>query len=85
MPISDAKKRNDAKYTKATFDDVRIRVAKGRREVIKAHAKKYQPSTGEVGTAGYTPQGSLNSFVNRAIDETIKRDIMRGAKNDESS
>ena len=60
MPVSKANQRAVAKYEKAHYDDVRIRVPKGRREEIKTHAT----INGE----------SLNSFVNRAIDETMERD-----------
>lgn len=49
------------KYNAKTYDDLRIVVKKGRKDVIKAHAE----SRGE----------SLNGFVNRAIDETMQRDI----------
>lgn len=48
------------KYNAENYDSLRIVVPKGKKDVLKAHAK----GKGE----------SLNSFVNRAIDETIKRD-----------
>ena len=48
------------KYNAKTYDSLRIIVKKGEKDKIKAHAEKH----GE----------SLNGFVNRAIDETIKRD-----------
>ena len=48
------------KYNAKAYDDLRIVVKKGRKDVIKAHAE----SRGE----------SINGFVNRAIDETMKRD-----------
>lgn len=57
---TDAKKRANAKYLKETVEDVRIRVPKGQKAVIKEHAKKQ----GE----------SMNAFVIRAIDETMERD-----------
>ncbi len=60
MPISKANQRAVAKYTKANYDEIKVRVSKGEREKIKAHAE----STGE----------SLNAFINRAINETIARD-----------
>jgi hypothetical protein len=74
MATSEADKRANAKYKKAKYDQIQIRVPKGRKEELKTHAEKFQPSTGEIGTAGYTPQGSLNSFIIRAIDETVNRD-----------
>ena len=48
------------KYNAENYDGLRIVVPKGKKDVLKAHAQ----GKGE----------SLNSFVNRAIDETIKRD-----------
>ncbi len=50
--------KND--YAKKAYDDVRLQVKKGKKEIIKAHAE----ARGE----------SLNGFVNRAIDETMERD-----------
>ena len=42
------------------YDRVNLTVVKGKKELIKAHAEK---------------QGEkVNSFINRAIDETIARD-----------
>lgn len=57
---TDARRRATAKYLKESVEDVRIRVPKGHKEIIKAHADKQ----GE----------SMNAFVIRAIDETIERD-----------
>ena len=42
------------------YDELKVRVPKGHKDIIKAHAE----SKGE----------SLNGFVNRAIDETMERD-----------
>ena len=75
MPTS---KKAVAKYNAKTYDQIQIRVPKDHKEKIKAHAQKYQPSAGEVGTVGYVPQGSLNGFVNRAIDEAMERDTKGG-------
>lgn len=57
---TDAHRKGNAKYLRETVEDVRIRVPKGQKEVIKAHAEKQ----GE----------SMNQFVIRAIDETMQRD-----------
>lgn len=57
---TEARRRASAKYLKETVEDVRIRVPKGQKAVIKAHAE----SQGE----------SMNAFVVRAIDETMERD-----------
>lgn len=50
-------------YRKTKYEDLRIRVPKGKKEIIKKHVD----STGE----------SLNSFVNIAIDEKILRDTQK--------
>lgn len=60
MAYTQASNKAVQKYNKKAYDDLRIRVKKGKGDIIKAHAKKQ----GE----------SLNSFVVRAIDETIERD-----------
>lgn len=57
---TEARRRASAKYLKETVEDVRIRVPKGQKAVIKAHAERQ----GE----------SMNAFVIRAIDETMERD-----------
>ena len=57
---TDAQKRAAEKYLKESVEDIRIRVPKGKKAAVKAHADKQ----GE----------SMNAFVVRAIDETIKRD-----------
>ena len=47
-------------YRKTKYEDLRIRVKKRKKEIIKKHVE----STGE----------SLNTFVNIAIDEKMERD-----------
>ena len=42
------------------LDEIKVRMKKGKKAIIKAHAKKQ----GE----------SVNGFINRAIDETMERD-----------
>lgn len=44
-----------------TYDQVRLIVPKGKKEVLKQHAEHHGDK-------------SLNSFINRAIDETVERD-----------
>ena len=67
MPISEARKRANAKYNAKAYDRLEMKVAKGKKPTIQAHAEKYD--------------GSLNKFMNRAIDETIERDTdTRGDK-----
>ena len=48
------------KYHAKAYDDLRIIVKKGQKEVIKVHAEKH----GE----------SISAFVGRAIAETMERD-----------
>lgn len=60
MPASKAQQRAVSKYMKENYDVFQIRMPKGRKSVIQAHAQ----SQGE----------SVNGFVNRAIDETMERD-----------
>ena len=48
------------KYIKNNYDNVTLRVPKGRKSELQAHAEEH----GE----------SLNGFIVRAVDETIERD-----------
>ena len=52
--------KNVARPVTTYYDVFQIRMPKGKKDIIKAHAE----SRGE----------SVNSFINRAVDETIKRD-----------
>ena len=62
MPIkSDANRRAVAKYKKEKYDQIQLRVSKGQRENIKAHADKHDG-------------GSVNAFINRAITNQMERD-----------
>ena len=60
MAPTEARKRANLKWQTEKVDDLRIRVPKGQREVIREHAA----SQGE----------TINAFVFRAISETIERD-----------
>lgn len=57
---TEAQAKAAKKYLSETVEDVRIRVPKGQKAVIKAHAD----SQGE----------SMNQFVTRAINEAMERD-----------
>ena len=59
-PSSEARKKANAKYTLNAYDRLEIKVKKGRKAELKAHAA----ARGE----------SLNGFVNRAIMEAEQRD-----------
>ena len=73
-PLSEARKKANAKFTASAYDRIELKVPKGKKDAIKAHAARYQAETGEIGTAGYSPTGSMQGFINRAINETIERD-----------
>lgn len=60
MPASKAQQRAVSKYMKENYDEIKVRVEKGQKDVIKAHAE----ARGE----------SVNAFVGRAIEETMQRD-----------
>lgn len=57
---SEAKIRANAKYNKKAYDRMEIKVKKGQKDIIKAHADKQ----GE----------SLNQFLNRAVYNQLKLD-----------
>lgn len=60
MATTKAQQRAVNKYVKANYDRVEFKTPKGKKSIIQTHA---------------TAQGeSVNSFINRAIDETIERD-----------
>ena len=66
MPISRAQQKAVAKYVAANYDEIKIRVPKGHRDTIKAHAQSRHES--------------VNSFITRAIEETIQRDDGNGGE-----
>lgn len=60
MAVTKAQQKAVSKYMKENYDMYQVRMPKGQKEVIKAHAEAH----GE----------SVNGFINRAIDETMARD-----------
>ena len=60
MPASKAQQKAVSKYMKENYDVYQIRMPKGRKAEIKAHADAH----GE----------SLNGFIGRAIDNQIAQD-----------
>ena len=60
MAVSKAQQRAVAKYMAANYDELKVRVPKGKKQEIKAYAE----SRGE----------SLNGFIQRAIEETMQRE-----------
>lgn len=62
-PQTEAQIRAHKKYME-NFVEVKVRMTPDRRELVKAHAQ----TTGE----------STTAFINRAIDETMQRDLEKG-------
>lgn len=60
MPASKAQQKAVAKYMKDNYDEIKVRVPKGRKAALQAHAER----RGE----------SLNGFIGRAIEEQLTRD-----------
>ncbi len=63
MPLSEARKRANQKYIDKQ-GEIKVRVSKDRKAAIQAHAE----ARGE----------SVNSFINRAIENQMKRDKEAG-------
>ena len=79
--MTDARKRANAKFAATAYDSINLKMPKGQKEVIKAHAAQYQKEVGEIGKAGYSPAGSVQGFINRAIGNQMERDKERGEDN----
>lgn len=60
MATPEALRRASKKYDEEKIERIPMRVPKGKKEIIQAHAA----SQGE----------SVNAFLNRAVDEAMKRD-----------
>ena len=60
MTVSKAQQRATIKYMKANYDEIRIRVKKGRKAEIQAYVEAH----GE----------SLNGFINRLIQKEMESD-----------
>ena len=52
------------RYNAKTYDEIKVRVPKGEKDLIQAHAEAHGEST--------------NGFINRAITETMERDKAGG-------
>ncbi len=59
-PVSEAQKKASEKYVKNNYDEIKVRVPKGKKEIIQAHATQQNEST--------------NAFINRAVNEAMERD-----------
>ena len=60
MPASKAQQKAVSKYMKENYDVYQIRMPKGKKATIQAHAEAHSES--------------VNGFINRAIQETMERD-----------
>ena len=60
MAVSKAQQRAVNKYVKNNYDEVKLRMPKGKKDVIQVHAAQQ----GE----------SVNAYINRAIDEAMQRE-----------
>ena len=60
MATTKASQKAVNKWNKENYDRMDVRVPKGKKDLIQTHAT--------------SKDGSLNKFINRAIDETIERD-----------
>ncbi len=58
--VSKAQQKAVAKYMKKNYDEIKVRVEKGKREIIKAAAEQ----AGE----------SLNGYIKKAVDQRMERD-----------
>ena len=60
MAVSKAQQKAQNKWISKAYDRINLTVAKGRKEIIQAHAEARSES--------------VNGFINRAITETMERD-----------
>ena len=60
MPASKAQQKAVAKYMKNNYDEIKIRVPKGKKENIQNYAA--------------TKNESVNAFINRVINEIMEKE-----------
>ena len=60
MTVSKAQKAATAKYEAKVYDKILLRLPRGKKDTIQAHAEAHSES--------------VNGFINRAITETMERD-----------
>lgn len=71
MAVSKAQQKAVSKYMKENYDVYQIRMPKGKKDTIKAHAE----ARGE----------SVNAFINRAIDEAMEREKVTICQNEKKT
>lgn len=59
MPLSEARKKANRKYNDKAYDNIVVKVKKGKREQINEYAKSKGMST--------------NGYINKLIDDDIKK------------
>lgn len=67
LAVSKAQQAAQNKWIAKAYDRINLTVEKGKRDIIKAHA-------------ALKDGGSVNAFINRAIDETMERDTQGGER-----
>ena len=60
MAVSKAQQKAQNKWIAKAYDRINLTVAKGKKDIIQAHAEARSES--------------VNGFINRAIQETMERD-----------
>lgn len=58
MPISEARHRANEKYNAKAYEEIKVRVQKGKKEIIQEEAKRAGMST--------------NAYINEAIDAMMR-------------
>ena len=58
--VSEQQKKASEKYVKNNYDEIKVRVPKGKKEMIQNLATQQNEST--------------NAFINRAVNEAMERD-----------
>lgn len=58
MPISEARRRANEKYNAKAYEEIKVRVQKGKKEIIQEEAKRAGMST--------------NAYINEAIDAMMR-------------
>ena len=66
MSASESQKKASKKYINEKLDEIKVRVPKGEKDIIKAHAESQDES--------------VSAFVYRAVKETMKRDLRKKKK-----
>ena len=47
LPVSKAQKKATARYNITAYDRIEMKIPKGKKDIIKEHAEKFQPEIGE--------------------------------------